>query len=114
MKLQHAADAGAQYASLNPWSSNSSSNIESTVTQATTQTVSWGQTPTEFCGCPNSNSTTITNTGSPPCSGTPSGCAEPVGYYVTFTVTTNYTSVMPFSILSNPTTLTAQPVVRVQ
>jgi Flp pilus assembly protein TadG len=114
MKLQHAADAGAQYASLNPWSSSASTRIQNAVTQATTQSVSWTQTPNEFCGCPNSNSTQISNTGTPPCSGTPSGCSEPAGYYVTFTVTSSYTPVMPFSILSNPTTLTAQPVVRVQ
>jgi Flp pilus assembly protein TadG len=114
IKLQNAAEAGAQYASLNPWSNAAASNIQSAVNNATAQSLTWTTTPNEFCGCPNSAGTQITNTGSPPCSGTPSGCSEPAGYYVTFTVAYSYTPVMPFSILSNPTTLTAQPVVRVQ
>ena len=114
LRLQHAAEAGAQYASLNPWSSSSSGNIQSAVNNAAMLNLTWTQTPREFCGCPNSTNTQVTNVGSPPCSGTPSGCSEPAGYYMSFTVTSNYTPVMPYSILSNPTTLSAQPVVRVQ
>jgi Flp pilus assembly protein TadG len=114
IKLRHAAEAGAQYASLNTWSSSTVAAIQTATNSATPLSVTWAAPPTEFCGCPNGSNTQITNTGNPPCSGTPSGCSEPAGYYVTFTVTSNYTPVMPFSVLSNPTTLTAQPVVRVQ
>jgi Flp pilus assembly protein TadG len=114
MKVRHAAEAGAQYASLNPWSNGTASAIQNAVNNATALSLAWSQTPNEFCGCPNSTNTQIANTGTPPCSGTPSGCSEPAGYYVTFTVTSNYKPLMPFSILSNPTTLSAQPVVRVQ
>jgi Flp pilus assembly protein TadG len=114
IKLEHAAEAGAQYASLNPWSSSTAAAIQNAANNSTPLALTWAAAPTEFCGCPNGSNTQITNTGNPPCSGTPSGCSEPAGYYVTFTVTSNYTPVMPFSVLSNPTTLTAQPVVRVQ
>ncbi len=114
MKVRHAAEAGAQYASLNPWSNSTAAGVKTAANNATALSLTWTQNPAEFCGCPNSANTQITNTGSPPCSGTPSGCSEPAGYYVTFTVTSNYTPLMPYSILSNPTTLSAQPVVRVQ
>ena len=115
IKVRHAAEAGAQYASLNLWSSSSSPGaIQNIVNGSTTLSLTWAQSPTEFCGCPNGTNTGITNIGSPPCSGTPSGCSEPAGYYVTFQVTANYTPMMPLSILANPTTLSATPVVRVQ
>ncbi len=116
IQIRQAVQAGALYASVNvyntsTWSTNVSSAVTNSTTLAVTSTVS-----AESCGCPNSTSTDITSP-DPPCSNPPSGnCPDGsrFGYYVTITGTLSYTPVMPYSILANPTTLSAQAVVRIQ
>ena len=122
IQLNQAAETGAQYASLNAWSSNTATNIQSAVNNAaaaTTLSLTWTTTPNEFCGCPNAGNTAIVSHDTLSTCGTANGgtnCSDgsAPGYYVTFTVQSSYTPVMPYTILANPTTLVAQPVVRVQ
>ena len=116
IRVNQATEAGAQYASSNPYNSGSwPTNVSSAMTNATTLVVS----PTvgsETCGCPNSTSTAIVtgSYGSPPsCSGSCPDNSTP-GYYVTISAQATYTSIMPYSILGSSTTLSSQAVVRVQ
>jgi Flp pilus assembly protein TadG len=117
IQVRQAVQAGALYASVNVYNTGTwPSSVSSAVTNSTTLSVS----PTvsaETCGCPNgtdiSSHDTVTTCG-PSNGGTncPDGSAP--GYYVTITGTLSYTPVMPYSILANPTTLSAQAVVRIQ
>ena len=115
IKVQQAAQAGAQYALL--WGGSNASNIESVVTGATTLSVSASPAPSQSCGC--ISGTTVTLSGTPPCS--PANgvatCANGLtpGTYVTVNAKASYTPLLPYaSVLSNPTTLTAQSIVRIQ
>ena len=53
IQVQQAAQAGAQYASLRPWNSNSTTAITSAVTSATrlSALTAW-PAPIQICGCP--------------------------------------------------------------
>ena len=119
IQIRQAVQAGALYASVNVYNTGTwSSNVSSAVTNSTTLAVS----PTvgsETCGCPNSTSTDISSHDTLSTCGRTNGgtdCSDGSipGYYVTITGTLSYSPVMPYSILANPTTLSAQAVVRIQ
>jgi hypothetical protein len=111
IKVQQAAQAGAQYASLRAPTFNST-NISNAVTGATTLSVSASPAPSQSCGC--ISGTTVTLSGTPPCSTTCANGLTP-GTYVTVNAQASYTPLLPYaSVLSNPTTLTAQSIVRTQ
>jgi Flp pilus assembly protein TadG len=119
IQIRQAVQAGALYASVNMYNTGTwSTNVSSAVTNSTTLAVS----PTvgsETCGCPNSTSTDIIShdtlsTCGPSNGGTNCSDGSRPGYYVTITGTLSYSPVMPYSILADPTTLSAQAVVRIQ
>ncbi len=119
IQIRQAVQAGALYASVNMYNTGTwSTNVSSAVTNSTTLGVS----PTvgsETCGCPNSTSTDIIShdtlsTCGPSNGGTNCSDGSRPGYYVTITGTLSYSPVMPYSILADPTTLSAQAVVRIQ
>jgi Flp pilus assembly protein TadG len=116
IRINQAVEAGAQYASSNPYGGSTwSSNVSSAITNATALTVS-PSVGSETCGCPNSTSTAIVTGGygSPPtCSGSCPDGSNP-GYYVTISAQATYTSVMPYSILGSTATLSSTAIVRVQ
>jgi Flp pilus assembly protein TadG len=121
-RLNQAVEAGAQYASSNPYAGSTwASNVSSAMTNATTLSIS-PSVGGEVCGCPNSTNTSIvshdTLSSCGPQHGTPPGtlCSDGSypGYYVTISASLIYNSVMPYSILGNSTTLASQAVVRVQ
>ena len=125
IQVQQAAAAGAQYVSLSYWTDPSwQSNTISAVTSATTLPVCAGQsgcTPTtsapikNSCGCPNSTHTDIVSALSGGvCPSTCPSDGEKPGTYINVAAQLTYTSVMPFSILGNSVTLSAQSLVRVQ
>lgn len=110
MKVQQAAQAGAQYAAVHGFDSTS---ISSAVTGGTTISVSASPAPSQLCGC--ISGSTVTLSGSPPCT---TACANGLtpGTYVTVSAQASYSPITPYSTYLNalPTTLTAQSVVRVQ
>jgi Flp pilus assembly protein TadG len=125
IRVNQAVEAGAQYATANPYNGSTTTTCDSTnpwsacVQSAMTNATSLSVSPvvgSETCGCPNSTSTAIV-TGS---YGTPPSCSSSCpdgsspGYYVTLSASLTYTSVMPYSILGSSTTLSRQAVVRVQ
>jgi Flp pilus assembly protein TadG len=106
IKVQQAAQAGAQYALLHGYDG---SRISNAVTAATTlASISAAPAPTTSCGCP-------TGTAIAPavCSST---CAdgEAAGSYVFVSAQSAYTPTLPYSVLGSGVTLTAQAAVRVQ
>lgn len=120
IKLQQAVQAGAQYASMNVWDSSSSpTNITNTVKNALPTSlrnlVSVSPAPSEACYCPTGtglqSADSLSSCGTTTCSD-----GESSGYYVTVTATLGYSPVAPYSFafMSNPTTLSATSVVRVQ
>ena len=110
MKVQQAAQAGAQYASLHGYDSAS---ISSAVTGATTLSVNASPVPGQQCGC--ISGTTVTLAGSPPCTTTCANGLTP-GTYVTVNAWASYSPITPYSSYLNaiPTKLTATSTVRVQ
>ena len=109
MKVQQAAQAGGQYASVHGYDST---KITSAITGATTLSVSASPTPTQSCGC--LSGTTVTLSGTPPCTTTCTNGLTP-GTYVTANAQASYAPLVPYaSVLSNPTTLTAVSTVRIQ
>jgi Flp pilus assembly protein TadG len=119
IQVRQAVQAGALYASVNVYGgSDWSSNVSNAVTNSTTLGVTPNVTA-ETCGCPDAGSTAIVShdavtTCGPSNGGTNCSDGSTPGYYVTITGTLSYTPVMPYSILANPTTLSAQAVVRIQ
>ena len=116
IRINQAVEAGAQYASSNPYAGTSwTSAISSAITNATTLSVS-PSVGSETCGCPNAASTQIVtgSYGSPPtCTGSCPDNSKP-GYYVTLSASLTYNSVMPYSILGSSTVLSSRADVRVQ
>jgi len=120
IRVNQAVEAGAQYASMNPYNTSStwSSNVSSAVTNATTMSVS-PNVGAQTCGCPNSTSTAIVTHDTATTCGTQNGgtaCPDGTqpGYYITISATSTYTSMMPYSILGSSRTLSSQAVVRIQ
>ena len=108
IKVQLAAQAGAQYAQLYGYDSTKISNA---VTAATSLSVSASPAPTQSCGC--ISGTSVTLSGSPPCTTTCANGLTP-GTYVQVNSRATYTPLLPYvSVLRNPTTLTGQALVRV-
>lgn len=127
IRINQAVEAGAQYAAMNQYNTNSSTSCDSTkpwaacvsgaMTNATTLSVG-PSVGGETCGCPNGTSTSIishdtVSTCGPSNGGTTCSDGSTPGYYVTISASLTYTSVMPFSILGASTTLSSQAVVRV-
>ena len=117
IRVNQAVEAGAQYASSNPYAGSSwSSGVSSAISNAIASPTITPSVGSETCGCPNSTSTAIVtgSYGSPPsCSGSCPDGSNP-GYYVTISVQATYTSVMPYSILGSTATLSSTAIVRVQ
>ena len=117
IRINQAVEAGAQYASSNPYAGSSwSTGVSNAVTNAIANLTITPSVGSETCGCPDSTSTAIVtgSYGTPPtCSGSCPDGSNP-GYYVTISAQATYTSVMPYSILGTSATLSSQAVVRVQ
>jgi Flp pilus assembly protein TadG len=108
IQVQQAAAAGAQYAALHPWNSNSVTAIANAVTAATTLAVAASPAPSQTCGCPSSSTVAYAA-----CNSTcPNG--QTAGYYVIVNAQAPYTPQLPYSVLGSSVTLTAQSTVRVR
>jgi Flp pilus assembly protein TadG len=107
MQVQNAAQAGAAYAVLHGFTASS---IENAVTSATSFAgVSASPVPNEFCGCASSSGVSAAAT----CASTCSGGSSP-GTYVTVSAQGTYTTLLPYPIVPNSYTLSAQSTVRIQ
>ena len=105
-QVQLAAQAGAQYAVLHGWNSSAISNA---VTSASPlAAISATPAPSESCGCPNDTGITSTVCGAACANG------ENPGTYVTVSAQASYAPVLPYSLLGNNMTLSAQTMVRIQ
>lgn len=104
MQVADAAQAGASYAALNGWNSTAS-QIETAVTSATSLSgLQASPAPSVMsCGCPNSNSTALTQT---TCgSSCPDGSTA--GHYWIVNAESSYSTILPYPGISSPMTLTA-------
>ncbi len=121
IRVNQAVEAGAQYAAINPYNGTTwASDVQSAITNATSLSSDATFSPTvgsQTCGCPNSTNTGIVTGGygtPPSCSTTPSCPDSSIpGYYVTISAQVTYTSLMPYSIITNPT-LSSTATVRIQ
>jgi Flp pilus assembly protein TadG len=110
MRVENAAEAGAQYAIINGWKNGANVGaIENAVTSATTlASISASPAPSQACGC--ASGTSISPVG---CSATcPNG--DTPGSYVTVGAQAPYSPIIPYPLLGSSLTLTAQSTVRVQ
>jgi Flp pilus assembly protein TadG len=106
MQVQGAAQAGAQYAMVHGFDPNS---ISTAVSNATGQSgISASPSPLQYCGCATSAGVTNVTCGSP----CPAGAVS--GTYVQVSTQGTYTTILPYPMIANSFTLTAQAVVRVQ
>ena len=106
MQVEHAAQAGAQYAIVNGLSS---ANISTAVTNATTFAgITASPAPSEFCGCPSTTQVTAAS-----CAAT-CGDGTPAGQYVTVSAKATYTTVVSYSVFPSSFNLVAQSTVRIQ
>jgi Flp pilus assembly protein TadG len=106
MQVQDAAQAGAQYALAHGWNSTA---IENAVTSASTlASINASPAPARSCGCPQGTSVTSST-----CGGTCAG-GQSVGTYVTVGAQAVYTPLIPYPVIGQSLTLTAQAVVRIQ
>ncbi len=109
IQVQQAAQAGAQYASIHPWTSSSPTAISNAVLAASNlSSLAASPAPSQICGCP-----TGTAIASATCSSTCSD-GEPAGYYVIINAQAPYAPQLPYSVLGSSVTLTAQSTVRVR
>jgi Flp pilus assembly protein TadG len=109
IKVQQAAQAGAQYALLHGFDST---KITTAVTSATSLSVNATPAPTQQCGC--LTGSTVTLSGTPPCLVTCGNGVTP-GTYVQVNAQASYTPLIPYAtLLSSPTTLSSQAQVRIQ
>jgi Flp pilus assembly protein TadG len=109
IRVQQAAQAGAQYAIFHPWSSTSATAISNAVLAASSlSTITASPAPSQTCGCPGSSAITTTSCGSICSDG------QSAGYYVTVNAQAPYTSAMPYSVFGSSVTLTAQSTVRIR
>jgi len=108
IQVEQAAQAGAQYASVHPWNSNSVTAISNAVTAAgALPGITASPPPNQVCGCP-SGSAVVSYSCSSTC---PNG--QTAGYYVVVTAELPYTPALPYSVLGNSLTLSAQTTVRI-
>jgi Flp pilus assembly protein TadG len=107
MQVENAAQAGAQYAAVNGFST---SGVSSAVLAATNfSAISASPAPTQFCGCPTSTGVTAAASCSSACSG---GSAP--GTYVTVSAQASYSTVFNYPGMASSYNFTAQATVRVQ
>jgi Flp pilus assembly protein TadG len=109
LQVEQAAQAGAQYASVHPWNSNSVNAISNAVTSAgALDGISASPAPSQVCGCPSGSA--VTSYG---CNSTcPNG--QTAGYYVVVNAQLPYAPPLPYSVLGNSMTLAAQTTVRIR
>jgi hypothetical protein len=117
IQVQQAAQAGAQYASLHPWNSNSSTAIANAVTSATGLTLlpydpvdkpASNPAPYQECRCLDGSTIGLTSCNSVPCADGAYG-----GYYVIVHAQAAYSPILPYSLLGDLTKFTAQATIRV-
>ena len=114
LQVQQAAQAGAHYAALHPWNSNSATTIANAVTSANNLPgLSATPAPSQSCGCPNGSAITSATCGST-CSNGNGGSAGIAGYYVTVSAQATYRPQLPYSMLGSSLTLSATSTVRTQ
>lgn len=109
IQVQQSAQAGAQYAAFHPWNSNSPTEIANAAKSASALSgIATSPSPFQVCGCPTGNTVLSANCGST--------CAnsETAGYYVVVTTELPYTPMLPYSVLGDSVTLTAQSTVRIR
>jgi Flp pilus assembly protein TadG len=108
-QVEQAAQAGAQYAAFHPWNTNSPTDIANAVRAASTlPAVAATPAPIQLCGCPNGTAVTAAS-----CTSTCS-TGESAGYYVVVNAEMPYTPKLPYSVLGNSVTLTAQSTIRIR
>lgn len=96
MRVQDAAEAGAQYALVHGYSASS---ITSAAQSATTLGANVSVTPSEACGCITATGTVNTSYGAPPCTADACPDGSTPGTFVTVATQSTY------SLLLAPTTL---------
>jgi Flp pilus assembly protein TadG len=105
MRVQNAAQAGAEYAALNGFNSN---GISDAVLSATTSPgLVASPAPSQFCGC-------ATNAGitTAACGSTCPGGSAP-GSYAKVSAQNSYTTLLPYPLLPRSFTFTAQATVKI-
>jgi Flp pilus assembly protein TadG len=106
MQVQNAAQAGAQYAMAHGFAA---SEIATAVTSATTNSgIAASPAPIQLCGCPSS-----TGIAEAACSSTCSAGSR-AGTYVRVSAQTSYITVLPYPLLPDRFTFSAQATVRIQ
>jgi len=106
MKVEDAAQAGAQYALLYGWDSTA---IENAVTSAATLSgLTATPAPTKTCGCPSGTSVSAAACGSTCSNGLSAGT------YVTVSAHATYTPLISYPVMGTTVTLSSQSVVRIQ
>ena len=106
MQVQHAAQAGAEYAIRNGFNATS---ITAAVTGATAFAgVAASPAPVKSCGCPSGTTITTATCGSTCTAG------STAGVYVTVSAQGTYTTILPYPGIANSFTLNAASTVRIQ
>jgi hypothetical protein len=113
IQVQQAAQAGAQYASLHPWNSNSPTDVANAVTSATGLTLLpadplTNPAPYQECRCLDGSVIELASCNTVRCAD-----GEYGGYYVIVHAQTAYSPILPYSLLGGAQKLTAQATVRV-
>lgn len=106
MQVQEAAQAGVQYAADHGWSST---GVQDAALNATSLSVSLTPAPYQSCGCATSSGVTSATCGVTCPDGSTAG-----GSYAFVTAQTQYQTLLSYPGLSNPMTLSASAVVRLQ
>jgi Flp pilus assembly protein TadG len=108
MRVQDAAEAGAQYALTHGFSASAITTAAQGATSLATN-VATSPSPSQACGCIESNA--VTTGGSITCGGScPDG--SKAGTYVTVATSATYTMLLSYPGLTNPMTITGLAVVR--
>jgi Flp pilus assembly protein TadG len=106
MKVEDAAQAGAQYALLNGWDQSA---IQNAVTNATNLSgLTATPAPSQACGCPSGSSVSAATCGTLCSNGLTAGT------YVTVNAQATYTPMISYPVMGSSVTLSAQSVVRIQ
>jgi Flp pilus assembly protein TadG len=106
MQVQNAAQAGAIYAALHGFTASS---ISTAVTSATSFSgISASPAPSQYCGCASNTGITTID-----CTSTCTGGSTP-GTYVTVSAQGVYATILPYPLLPESFTLTAQSTMRIQ
>lgn len=105
MRVQGAAEAGAQYAAKNVWDPAA---IAAVVTTASGGGISASPAPMQFCACPDSGGLAAID-----CADTCPGGLPP-GRYAEVSAALDHETILPYPGLPSPLTLTGRAVVRLQ